>query len=561
MTTLTSRRPTSYRKSSVKAGTSKAGTRPPFVYSLKGEKIPLRLSNDDIAVGFTGAKAGAIAAKAFHAIHKSAKAAAREDVRVAGNILLIHQRGAAKAQIATTASVLPKAQVAKANRSYPVYVDEDSGLRLVAIDEIIVRFRPKTTASQRNALLRGLDLEQVESSRFADRRVVVRSISLQSGSRVVDLANRLNEAGLVEYATPNFLAEYKKFAAPNDPLFDDQWHLDNQGADGALAGEDVRALDAWTVTPGGDKKVVIAIVDDGVQTRHPDLKANIWKNPTRGAPDRNGRNFADPNRPNDPNPRVFVPPYDDTGTNDIHGTCCAGVAAAAGHNKKGGLGIAYRARILPVKIFAGANLAPNAQIADAIRYAGLHADVISCSWGIPRNADVEAAIEDVVRTGRGGKGCVVCCATGNEYESSIGFPASHAKVFAVGASNDQGKRSEYSNHGKGIAFTAPSSDDDRNRPGITTTDLSTANRGYALKSAYTADFGGTSSATPLAAGIAALVLSVKSSLTWKQVGSILKSTADKIDRTAGKYKKGFSLQYGYGRLNAHKAVVKAAKPK
>ena len=90
--------------------------------------------------------------------------------------------------------------------------------------------------------------------------------------------------------------------------------------------------------------------------------------------------------------------------------------------------------------------------------------------------------------------------------------------------------------------------------------MAAANRGYAAKSAYAEDFGGTSSATPLAAGIAALVISIKESLPWKEVGSILKSTADKIDSKGGKYKKGFSRQYGYGRLNAHKALL-AAKNK
>jgi len=529
-----------------------------FVYSVNREKIPLRLSNDDVAVGFVGKQADTVAKKAFRKLHATSKAASRPGLRVSGNVLLLRVPGAGKAQVATVASVLPKALVARANRTYPVYVDDDSGLRLVAIDEISVRFRPGTSTSRRNALLNGLDLAVARSSKFAPRQVVVRPTSLPSGSRAVDLANRLSEADdVVEYAAPNFLTEYRKLANPNDPLFRKQWHLDNQGTNGAVAGEDVRALQAWAVVPGGSSKVVIAIVDDGVQIRHPDLKANIWANPTRGAPDRHGRNFADLSRANDPNPRVFAAPYDDTGTNDIHGTCCAGVAAAAGNNKKGGLGIAYGCRILPVKIFAGADLAPNDRISDAIRYAGLHADVISCSWGIPRNADVEAAISDVVKTGRGGKGCLVFCATGNDESSSVSFPASHPKAFGVGATNDRGKRSKYSNYGKGIAFTAPSSDEDRGRQSITTTDISTSNRGYAAKSAYATDFGGTSSATPLAAGIAALVLSQKGGLTWKQVGAILKSTADKVDAKAGKYKKGYSRQYGFGRLNAHKAVLAA----
>jgi subtilisin family serine protease len=127
----------------------------------------------------------------------------------------------------------------------------------------------------------------------------------------------------------------------------------------------------------------------------------------------------------------------------------------------------------------------------------------------------------------------------------------------VGASNDQGKRSKYSNRGPGIHFVAPSDDFDRERQGITTTDVSIRNRGYA-SGAYCSDFGGTSSSTPLAAGIGALVLSVNPSLTWKQARSILRSTADKIDLAGRTYKKGYSIHYGYGRLNAFKAVKRAA---
>jgi hypothetical protein len=219
------------------------------VFSLKGEKIPLRLSNDDIAVSFTGAKAGAVAAKAFHSIQGTAKAAARQDVRISGNVLLIHQRGAAKAQIATTASVLPKAHVARANRSYPVYVDEDSGLRLVAIDEIIVRFRPKTTAARRNALLRGLDLEAVESSRFAERKLVVRPITLQSGSRVIDLANRLNEAdscGIRDAELPCRVQEVSP--CPTIRCSPIEWHLDNKAPKAPQPGKmyGTRCLDRHT---------------------------------------------------------------------------------------------------------------------------------------------------------------------------------------------------------------------------------------------------------------------------------------------------------------------------
>jgi len=154
---------------------------------------------------------------------------------------------------------------------------------------------------------------------------------------------------------------------------------------------------------------------------------------------------------------------------------------------------------------------------------------------------------------------VLFAATGNEHASRIGFPAKHPNAVGVGASNDLGRRAKYSNFGEGISLLAPSGDD--NRPGITTTDVAARNRGYNPNSAYVNDFDGTSSATPLAAGIGALVLSVNPALKWNDVRSILRATADKIDREHAEYERGFSLKYGYGRINALRAVERAGKKK
>lgn len=282
----------------------------------------------------------------------------------------------------------------------------------------------------------------------------------------------MQESGWTEFAEPNFISEARKAALPNEVLIKEQWHLDNTGQGSGKPGEDVFASEAWDITTGSPD-IVIAVIDDGVDIDHPDLKANIWENPNPdiGMNDVNGWNFYDNN--NDPRPRKFTPPYSELAGNDSHGTPCAGVAAAVGGNATGVTGIAYKCKILPVKIFLGDDLVSFNKVADAIRYAGQRADVLSNSWSISPSSDVESAIKDVVRTGRGGKGTPVFVATGNEYNSMIGFPASVPEAIAVGASTNRGVRSGYSNYGDGLDFVAPSS-------------------------------GGTSSATPLAAGVAAL---------------------------------------------------------
>lgn len=525
----------------------------PFIYSAARKKVRLTLSPDDVGVYFDTPGVGV---RAVQALRSGEGSFHEQTPRGFGRIMLLSAARAARDADATLRSALSRRHMRSVKRTLPVYVEKESGLRAVATGEITVRFKPKVTARQRDKVLRSLHLALLRPNEFNPRQYVVAPAAEADELRTVDLANALCECDdVVEYAAPNLVSEHRKAAVPKDRLLSRQWHLNNRGGNGAVAGEDVDALLAWEVTPGGSPDVVIAIVDDGVDIHHPDLQANIWVNPDPNAPDRNGRNFYD--NTYDPRPRYFHPPYDQLEGNDSHGTPCAGVAAAVGNNRRGVAGIAYRCKILPVKIFGADDLASNDRVANAIRYAGRHAQVISCSWSSPWNPDLESAINDVVQTGRGGRGCLVFCATGNDYRASIAFPARHPQTLAVGASDDQGKRSQYSNYGRGIDFVAPSSDPDRNRTGITTTDISLRNRGFNLRGAYTYDFGGTSSATPLAAGITALVLSLNPSLTWREVRSILRSTAEKVDQQSGNYQNGYSLQYGYGRLNAHQAVLRA----
>ena len=167
-------------------------------------------------------------------------------------------------------------------------------------------------------------------------------------------------------------------------------------------------------------------------------------------------------------PKSFHYPYDEMPGNDIHGTCCAGVVAAAGR-KNGASGIAPNCRILAVKIFHGDDLASDARVADAIRYAALHADILSCSWSGGHSPDVELAIQDAGTLGRNGRGAAIFCAAGNESGDPVGFPASHPDAIAIGASTDQAKLASYSNVGPQIWVVAPSSG---GVEGIFTTDVS-----------------------------------------------------------------------------------------
>jgi subtilisin family serine protease len=233
---------------------------------------------------------------------------------------------------------------------------------------------------------------------------------------------------------------------------------------------------------------------------------------------------------------------------------------AASGEVDGVRGIAPEARILPVKIFHADALATESHVANAIRYASRFADVLSCSWSGPQSPDIESALQEA-GGGRNGKGSPVFVATGNDFDTRISYPARSPFAIAVGASTDKEVRASYSNTGTEVSIVAPSSGGKR---GIFTTDVSNQNRGFNTGEAaaggadglHTNSFGGTSSATPLAAGIAALVYAVNPDLTRDQVRELLQETADKIG-PASSYNKGHSKEYGFGRVNAAKAVERA----
>lgn len=207
------------------------------------------------------------------------------------------------------------------------------------------------------------------------------------------------------------------------------------------------------------------------------------------------------------------------------------------------------------------------------------ADILSNSWGPtltsgPRvlSSIGAAALDHALTEGRGGKGALVLFAAGNE-DAPVELDgwASHPGVMAIAASNDQAVRAGYSNFGAAISVAAPSSGipvlDGAKTSGIWTTDRSGGpgyNPGLGYRTAgdsrgdYSARFGGTSSATPLVAGIAGLVLSVDGDLTASAIKALLEATAVPIDPDGGAYdSEGKSVFYGHGRVDAAAAVARA----
>jgi subtilisin family serine protease len=451
--------------------------------------------------------------------------------------------------VAAYASEAQRASAGMDKIETAVFYDRGGNLRVI-YREVVLRFEPNTSEAKQKAVLEEYGLEVRERNPFQpDQLIAFDPQRKYIAERMVELANKLTEMVEVAFAFPNFVSEFKRSLQGPRPVRA-QWHLPV-----------VEASRAWRTTQG--EGIVIAILDDGVDVEHPNLKRNIQRKPDPSEPrDLVGRDFfvaEDAADHFDPRPKRFRAPFDQMPGNDIHGTCCAGVAAASGSN--GVFGIAPKARILPVKIFHADDLATESRVANAIRYASRFADVLSCSWSGPPSPDIQFALEEA-GAGRGGKGCPILCATGNDFASQVAFPARSDFVIAVGATTDQGEPANYSNRGPQVSVVAPSSGGTR---GIFTTDVSTAGRGFniGIVAAGGADglntnsFGGTSSATPLVAGIAALVLSANPGLGRASVRTILEQSATKIGPAASYDANGHSNDFGFGQVNASKAVAQA----
>lgn len=406
-------------------------------------------------------------------------------------------------------------------------------------------------------------------------------VTRTAGKNPIKVANALAERKEIEYAEPNLVNRFQKSYVPSDTYFDRQWHL--RAWDGAevVADADVSATEAWEVTRG-KRDVVIAVIDDGFDLSHPD--------------------FTSPGKVVHPKDYVEgdADPFPVTAHGDYHGTPCAGVALAE-ENGEGVVGIAPGCAFLPIRFDLSAT---DDLLWEIFDYAGKHADVISCSWGpVPVYAPLGQLLTDKFHqlAASGGprkKGCVIVFAGGNNnaplndsnntsfewYHPDYGLVetqgpilngnATHPDVIAVSASTSLNRKAAYSNWGKEISVCAPSNNFhplDRHAYvpglGIWTTDNEQYGDDFTGGNRFTGHFGGTSSATPLVAGVAALVISANPALGAKEVKQILEETADKIEDpnpdpvlglNKGSYDDaGHSEWFGFGRVNAAKAVQHA----
>lgn len=430
-----------------------------------------------------------------------------------------------------------------------VLVDPKAGRPVIYTENFFVKFDGDESATACRKIIKKHRLEIKRVLEYARNAYFV-AASEGTGLKIFDIAEALLQEAAVEFCHPELIREARQRAA-----FPPQWHLKKTSVGGQTIDQHASVEAAWPLSDGTG--TIIAVIDDGVDLDHQEFRSSAKIVAPRDVT----------RKTNDPRPA----------NGDNHGTACAGVACADGNF--GASGVAPRARLMPIRF--ASNLGSQAE-ADAFVWAAQNgADVISCSWGppdgdftnpndpdhhqvVPLPDSTRLAMEFAIKNGRNGKGCVICFAAGNGNESvnNDGY-ASYEKVIAVAACNDKGKKAPYSDFGPAVWCAFPSSNVFPSlTPGIWTTDRS-GPLGYNHGSAslgdaaghYTDDFGGTSSSCPGVAGVAALILARNPNLRWDEVKDVIKRSCDRIDTSGGKYDaNGHSHLYGYGRVNAKKAV-------
>lgn len=516
----------------------------------RGKKITLNLSNDLLVTRTDGPRPLDSAVRSNQAIEAIGACDTVFDLPDAG--VCVHRlrsRSKLKTQNDRTRGVLKKEKGLRfAGR---VLIDRKSKQPVLYTENIFVKFDDEASSRKCKTVLKQHSLKIKRELPYSGNAYFVEAKE-GTGLDVFKIAESLLQNELVELCHPELIREVRRRVA-----FDEQWHLKKTTINGSVVDQHSNVEAAWPLSEGDG--VTIAIIDTGIDVDHEEFA-------TAGkivAP----RDVT--NKTNDARP-IF--------SSENHGTACAGVAC--GNGLHGASGVAPRARLMPIRLMSGLG---SQDEADAFVWCADHgASVISCSWGPPDGDwfdpndpahnqvfalpdSTRLAIEHAINNGRGGKGCVICWAAGNGNEpvDNDGY-ASFDKVISVAACSDRGKRSVYSDVGNANWCAFPSNNFGSPTPltpGIWTADrIGTA--GYNPNSGggdaagnYTDSFGGTSSACPGAAGVAALILARNPNLRWDEVKDVFKRSADKIDTAGGNYDANdHSPLYGYGRLNAKKAV-------
>ncbi|MBO0723407.1 MAG: S8 family serine peptidase, partial [Blastocatellia bacterium] len=429
------------------------------------------------------------------------------------------------------------APIKPAGKPQPVTMPHKEG-------EIIVKFKQDAPQSLRDLVVR----TYAGNEKRLRGRSGLSKLKIKDGldlSNTIFTLKQLN--AVVEYAEPNYLVtragainrhrhpkQYLKI--PNDSRFNLQWALSNTGRNNS--GSDIGALAGWQYTTGSEK-TIIAVIDTGVDIRHPDLWHNIWANKQEHV----GKKGEDDDRDgyiDDISGWNFVNDSNDVTDDNGHGTAMAGIIAAEGNNSEGITGVMWRASIMPLKALDSTGSGTIFDVVEAIDFAATHgASVINCSFGTDGYS--QALLDAINRAEM--SGALVVTSTGNggrDLSQKPYYPASYTagNLITVAATAGGDQLADFSNWSESqVQIAAPGID-------ILTT---SPNGEYASVT-------GTSAAAPLVAGVAGLLKTIRGWTSAQTVKQALIDGARKSDFLRGKVLSG-------GLISADRAIDIFTKPR
>ena len=335
-------------------------------------------------------------------------------------------------------------------------------------------------------------------------------VSYTDDRSATEVSDAISAEPTIEFAHPNYLGEGG--FVPMDTHFFRQWHHENKGGPGGTPGADIESVPAWDITRG-DSSVVVAILDTGIISDHPEFAGRILP----------GFDFW--NGDSDPE--------DDNG----HGTAVAGLLAANADNAFSVAGVDHFCSILPVKVLNHQGFGSTFALIQALNFAA-GVDVVSMSLiNYPHTSGLALALENARVAGS----ILIACAGNDGFgDADVSFPGASPLTISVGASDRKDFRASFSGTGNALDVLAP---------GV---QVRTVLSNGAVNASGV--FTGCSAATPIVAGIATLLLSINPTLSHSDIREILTTTAEDQVGPPGQDTPGRDDFYGHGRVNLFNAL-------
>jgi len=432
-------------------------------------------------------------------------------------------------------------------------------------DQLIVKFKEDVNVDFKNCLFKqkfGNDVVDNLNKKYGVQKIVATGnkkkgdtyiLNFKQKQDIQNLVSIYQKTGLFKYVEPNYIGKIhgqskSLRATPNDTHFARQYGLFNDGTFSAtlsVADADIDMELAWDIEQG-DASIIVAVLDAGAKMNHPEFNNRIWQNTAdlANGTDDDANGYIDDLQGWD-----FVNNDNDPADDHGHGTNVAGIIGANANNNTGYVGVDWNCKVMICKVLDNTGAGTYTWWADAIYYAVDNgANVINMSLG---GASFSNMLEDAVNYAHTNNVTVVC-SMGNDNNNAIVYPAGFANSIAVGSTDASDQRSvpfnwsvsSGSSYGNHIDVVAP---------GTHVYGLS-----HTSNTVYNIHWSGTSQATPLVVGVCALLLAQDPTKTPEDIRMILRNTAEDQVGNAIEDVAGFDNYYGYGRLNAHQALLSAS---